>query len=178
MVKPQSTQQNIYHPAIQSTKPISFKNDVFVSCPMAAFEKDEEYIASRKEVLEFASAIRTHAKFPNVYYAGIDIDSATDFDPPDISAEDVLNAISESKYFVLIYLSKIVSSSLLEAGCALALRKPSVYFVRSKEDLPFLMKKAEQAFQSSVKIHECKTMADILKYLEKHGSRLFPTIQS
>lgn len=153
----------------------NFKYNVFVSSLMAAHGNDEEYKHSREEAVKFAACLRIKCKFPNIYYAGLDISTKGDFDAADISAEDVLDAIKDSRYFVLIYPSKIVSSSLLETGCALALRKPSVYFVHSRSDLPFLMQKAEQAFPNNVKIHECESMSMILKLLEKHGERLFPS---
>jgi hypothetical protein len=161
---------------IADVPPAENRYDVFVSSPMAAHANEDEYQLSRQEALKFAACLRTKCKFNPIYYAGLDIATKADFEAADISVEDVLDAVKHSRYFVLIYLSKIVTSSLLETGCALALRKPSVYFVRSRDDLPFLMKKAEQAFPNIVKIHECDNMTAILKLLERHAERLFPSI--
>ena len=50
---------------------------------------------------------------------------------------------------------KIVSSVLFEAGIAVALGKPSVYFIRERNGVPFLMRKAEQAnIPAGVRIYE------------------------
>lgn len=180
IVKPQAVPPSAELPAsvpgsVAEEPAPNHKYDVFVSCPMAAHKNDTEYQRSREEAIQFETLLQTKCKFPNIYYAGRNLSSTGDFEAEDLSAEDVLNAIKQSKYFALIYLSKIVSSSLLETGCALALRKPSVYFVHSRDDVPFLMKKAEQAFPNLVKIYECEDMSAILKLLEKHAERLFPS---
>jgi hypothetical protein len=155
--------------------PTNFRYDVFLSSPMAGHDNETEYKRSREQAITFAASLRAKCHFTSIYYAGNDIANMEDFEAADISAEDVLDAVRQSKFFILIYQSKIVSSTLLETGCALALRKPSVYFVRSRDDLPFLMRKAEQAFPNIVKIYECEDMAAILKLLEKHADRLFPS---
>jgi nucleoside 2-deoxyribosyltransferase len=83
-------------------------------------------------------------------------------------------AIQESKYFVMIYQSKIVSSCIFEAGYAIALRKRSLYLVRDKKDLPFLLQQAGEALNSLVRIREVPDIAEITKLISKHKMLLFP----
>jgi hypothetical protein len=77
----------------------------------------------------------------------------------------------------MIYPARMVSSVLAEAGFALAAGKPSLYFVRRAEDLPFLLTRAESlrppAFPPVV-IHECPTPDDILRVIRVDGANLFP----
>jgi hypothetical protein len=84
----------------------------------------------------------------------------------------ILQALLESRYFVLLYPKKIVSSVLVEAGWALALGKTSIYFVDERSDLPFLLKQAEQAF-SSVRIYDKSDTDAIVKLLTIHRTELF-----
>ncbi|MBZ5555607.1 MAG: hypothetical protein LAO21_23115 [Acidobacteriia bacterium] len=148
------------------------KHDVFISSPMAAYDEDEKYKRNRTDVLMLVEAFRKECKFKSVVYAGTEIASMKDFEAADISAADDIQALRESKCFVLHYSEKIVSSVLFEAGVALALQKPSLYFVKDRDYLPFLMRQAEQAFHH-VKIYEFSTTNDILTLIKNHREKLF-----
>lgn len=94
-----------------------------------------------------------------------------DFDTADVSIDTDVNALKESKNFIMIYPDKIVSSVLFEAGMALALGKPSFYFGNT-ENFPFLMQQANQKF-SHVKIHDCETLDKIIAVIKKNKNNLF-----
>ncbi len=151
---------------------VVFKYDVFLSSPMAALPPGEEYESNRKFVLKFIEALRTQCDFKNIFYAGRHIESTIDFDPADISVKDDLEAIHASRYFLMIYPAKIVSSVLVEAGWAIALRKPSIYFVNSHDHLPFLLQEAVQAFKH-VKLYKFQQLDDIAAMIAKHRLKLF-----
>jgi hypothetical protein len=153
-------------------KGLSFKHDIFLSSPMAALPSTKEYEANRKLILELIDTFRRECGFDKIFYAGRDIGSVSDFDPEGISVKDDLKAIEESRYFVMIYHSKVVTSALVEAGCAVALRKPSLYFVRTEDDLPFLLKQAVQAF-IDVKIYRSENIKDVMKLVCKQRLKLF-----
>jgi hypothetical protein len=147
------------------------RHDVFISSPMAAMQDDEKYKDNRKDVLKLVEVFHKECKFKSVYFAGHDIESMKDFEAPNISAGDDIQELRASKYFVLHYPEKIVSSVLFEAGVALELGIPSLYFVKDRSHLPFLMRQAEMAFPN-VKIYEFKTADDIVALFKKHGERL------
>lgn len=140
------------------------KYDVFLSVPMAAVG-DALYAEYRSAALEVNDCLQKHCNKKNIYYAGLNIAAKTDFDPEDAAALDDLEAVSQSKYFVMIYPKKVASSVLFEAGMALALAKKSIYFVRDRNHLPFLMQKAEQAFKE-VKLYEYDNVGDISNVLK------------
>lgn len=148
------------------------RHDVFISSPMAAIQDDEKYKENRKNVLKLVEVFRKECKFKSVYFAGHEIESMKDFEAPNISAGDDIQELRASKYFVLHYPEKIVSSVLFEAGVALELGIPSLYFVKDRDHLPFLMRQAEMAF-SNVKIYEFNTADDIVALFKKNGERLF-----
>jgi hypothetical protein len=150
----------------------TLKYDVFLSSPMAAFKNDVEYKRNREYVLQIINTFQKECQYESVIFAGHKITSITDFEAPNISAADDIKALRNSKYFVLHYSEKIVSSVLFEAGVALALNKPSIYFVKNKRDLPFLMEQAEMAF-SNVKIYECNSVDEILNIIKINRVKLF-----
>lgn len=144
--------------------------DVFLAAPMAALNNQDFKIFNAK-ILEIKRLLEVECGFKNVFYAGENMKSQDDFETADISIETDIDAIKDSKYFVLIYPEKIVSSVLLEAGVALALGKPSFYF-GNRDDFPFLMREANNKFHY-VKIHNVKTLDEIIKCVEKNKHRLF-----
>ena len=141
-----------------------YRYDVFLSVPMAAVG-DALYAEYRAAASEVSDCLQKHCNKKNVYYAGANIAAKSEFDPEDAAALDDLEAVTQSKYFVMIYPKKVASSVLFEAGLALALSKKSIYFVKDRNHLPFLMQKAEQAFKE-VKLYEYDKVAEITSILK------------
>jgi len=156
------------------TEQVAIRHDLFLASPMASFDSDEEYKQEREEILALITTFRKSCKFNSVIYAGRDIEGMKDFDAPDISVKDDFEALKESRYFVMVMPRKLTSSVLVEAGAALAKGKPSIYFVKDRDDLPFLLGQAEMAF-GFVKIYEYSTFSDITKLVTHHGNDLWPT---
>jgi len=151
-----------------------FKYDVFIASVMASLKTEKEYQESRKAVLELELHLKEACNFQSIFFAGRKLKSMAQFEAQDVALEDDVSALSESKYFFLLYPQKVLSSVIFEAGLALALGKPSVYFVRDRSHLPFLMRKAEQAsLTARVKIYEYNTSEDIANLIKHHGVRLW-----
>ncbi len=72
-----------------------------------------------------------------------------------------------SRTFALVYPEPIVTSALFEAGYALALKLPSRYFVRDRDDLPYLMKELAGFPGATVRIHEKGEWRDYDELAEK-----------
>ena len=151
------------------------KYDLFISSPLAAFGSDAELQESRKCIEEIVALAETQFDFA-VYWAGRTISSKKDFDAADLSAKKDVAAILDSKYFLMIYPGKIVSSVLFEAGIALRSCLTSIYIVSKQSDLPFLMTQASQAF-TNVRTYECEAPSDALTMLRKHGKSFFDQLR-
>lgn len=137
--------------AVKATKG-GYAHDVFLSTPMAAYKSDAEFVPARAEFKKVFDALRERCGL-RVYWAGEKVERMADFDTKDVSVLDDLRALHQSRSFVLLYPKKLATSSLFEAGYALALKRMSHYFVRKREVLPFLMR--ELAGPSEyVRIHE------------------------
>ena len=171
IVKPKNKESDVYSWVRDRIKVClsRFKYDVYISVVMAGLQTDEDYRKYRTEALQIEKVLKEKCNFQSIFYAGRDISAKAEFDAQDISLEDDLRALRESRYYLLIYPEKVVSSVLFEAGLALALGKPSVYFVRDRHNLPFLMAKAgEASLIAGVKIYECGEPGEIHKLIERH----------
>jgi hypothetical protein len=151
-----------------------YKYEVFLSSPMAAYHTDEEYKAARADVKQVFDAIRQCEL--RVFWAAEKIEKMDDFDALGVSVDDDLNAIEQSRHFLLIYPEKLPTGALFEAGYAFHLGCPAHYFVRDRDDLPFLMQELT-GLGRPVTIHErkeWKDYADLAKKVKKHKDAWFP----
>jgi hypothetical protein len=142
---------------------------------MAAFADDADYVAARADVLKIFKALTEDCGM-RVYWAGEKIEHMADFDTIDISVLDDLKALEQCRCFVLVYPAKLASSALFEAGYALALKRPSHYFVRDRDDLPFLLRELPGAV-SGVTIHtrqDWRDYDDLARKLKRNKDRWFP----
>lgn len=169
--------------------------DVFLAIPMAANPKDEAAFKALSH--DLVACFQTDLNLHRIYCAWLrvdgddseesvrpaggddesDADGGGKWDSAQIALPDVRNALKCSKYFVLVYPEKIVSSVLVEAGMALGFEKPSVWFVRDKDHLPYLLKKGEGASERdgipSIKIYVIKELRHIKGLLRTHKNRIF-----
>ncbi|HTU67765.1 MAG TPA: TIR domain-containing protein [Steroidobacteraceae bacterium] len=140
--------------------------DVFLSAPMAAYKTDDEYIPARAEIEKLYIAL-TQTCGLRVYWAAEKIKKIDDFDNFDDSAMDDLQALQVSRTFALVYPKPMTTSALFEAGYALALKLPCHYWVRDRDDLPYLMKELAGFKGATVKIHEQGEWQDYDELAEK-----------
>jgi hypothetical protein len=145
--------------------------DVFISSPLAGLSGDKAIREHHDRIVPLVSYLENELRF-RVFWAGQRIRCVADFEAPDISARDDVEAIKDSKYFLLLYPEKVVSSVLFEAGIALRCCLGSIYIAQSKTHLPFLMCSASAAFDN-VRTYEAANLEDTLKLVKKHGRRFF-----
>jgi hypothetical protein len=151
-----------------------FTYDVFVAAVMAGHKGDPEYQKSREAVLSLIEVLKKRCGFTSVFYAGESIPTTKKFDPKILALQLDLQAMRESKNFILYYPEKIASSVLYEAGWALTLGKPSIYIIRDDDGLPFLLNDAAQAFKEQrVRIFKFPDTESMLNDVASYGDRLF-----
>ncbi len=144
--------------------------DVFVSCPMAAAQSEERYQSLRAEALRVVDCLEKDCGM-TAFFAGRNVDSPDGFDEPDYAVVRDLGALRASRYFLLLYPERMVSSVLVEAGYALALDKKAVYFVKDSKHLPFMLRHLDRVFPA--KVYEYTSVEKILRLLREHGKNLF-----
>jgi hypothetical protein len=121
----------------------------------------------RKVTIECIRLMKDSGRFREVYYAGEHYDSPEIFDPENIAFKQDLGRLSNSKRFMMIFPAPLVSSTLVEAGYALALGIPSHYFVRRKDDLPYMLRKASEA-DKNIDIYEFKDFGRLRLLIERY----------
>jgi len=166
--------------------------DVFLAVPMAAAspqEVDALRILAQELVTIFQSELNLHRVYcawlrlkeqeeaPSKSNSNNLTDAGGIWDPAQFALPDIRNALKNSTYFVLVYPEKRVSSVLVEAGMALSFKKPSVWFVKDEEDLPFLMRNGEGAANRdgipNIKVYVVKELRHIKSLLRDHKRKIF-----
>lgn len=175
IVKPKSKDQPEYSWIVNRLSKCKkqYRYDVFVAAVMAGHSSDDTYKESRLEVLAISDHLEKKG-LKKVYYAGKKLESANDFEPKSLALEADLDALICSRYFLLYYPDKVVSSVLYEAGIALAHGKPSVYFVTDRDHLPFLMQQSGQAnIKPGVRIFQADNIDQVVQRIDSHGEELW-----
>ncbi len=154
----------------------SFRNseenyDIFISAPMAAFENNQKYEENRIFIIKLKQILKKECNLKS-FYAGDYIQTDLEFEAENISLRKDIGILKASKYFLMVYPEKLVSSVLVEAGLAMAMEKPSVYFVRDINHWPFLLKQAGEAI-SEVHIRKYNNTEDIFNYIKNNREEIF-----
>lgn len=156
---------------------------VFLAAPMAACSSEENYTKEWTRAMRVYRTLQDRCALAKVFYAGRDIKNYGKWEPNHVSADVNFEQLRNCKYFILVYLPanastrtlqkqpKAPSSVFVEAGYALALGIPSMYFVRCEEDLPFMLRKIQGSAQ--VRICDLGNTEAIVDFLEKQGENLF-----
>ena len=121
----------------------------FIAAPMSALSDEATYKQNREAVLALVNHLIKEYGFLDVYYAGKNVASKSQFTDSPVALEQDLSALRESDIFILVYPDKVLSSVLIEAGCAIAWGKPMLLLVRNQKDLPYLLQEAEKLDDSS-----------------------------
>ena len=146
------------------------KFDLFIACPMSALPAGE-YAAIRLLIVDLCDELRTSNLAPRIYFSGYDKTTPADFDHPYFGSQKDFAALAESDRFLLIYPKACASGCLAEAGFAISLRIPSVYFIRSENDLPFNLRSVDTSHGVLKQVYQDE--AAIKSMLIRHWTQLF-----
>jgi hypothetical protein len=142
--------------------PVDYRYDVFISTPMAGLSDEVEYERVRSDVLDLIATLKKDSGVETVFYAGESLPTMAEFEVADLSLGEDLDALRDSRNFIFIYPSEIVTSALVEVGAALVLQKPSVLHVKNEVKLPYLLQDAAGALHSTpVHVYPYNTFAEI-----------------
>jgi len=145
---------------------------IFVASPMDSLGTDTAFQIDREGVLRIVQALEQEMVEAKVHYAGSAIASRAAFDPELRGFEINCRALHTATAFVLLYPARIASSVLVEVGAALALELPIVMFVRSREDLPYLLRAFVET-TARVRCFECATIDEAVAVVHLKGAGLF-----
>jgi hypothetical protein len=143
----------------------NYRYDIFLASPMAALD-GKDFTEVNKIVKNIKKTIENKYGY-KVFYAGSDMETADDFQKVDLSLEMDIDALINSKQFMMIYPEKMVSSVLAEAGMALIQGKPSYYFGKT-DNLPFLLREAQNNVRyKHIKLYDVDGINEIADFIEK-----------
>jgi hypothetical protein len=131
--------------------------NLFVAAPMSAYADNAEFKNNRSRLVEFISGLRGSGKFDKIFCPAVELDDIDKFDQNEYAFAADLLALEQSDAFVLYYMPPLPvrpSSVLVEAGMAIALRLPSLFVVKRRGDLPYILKDADKVALSNVASHK------------------------
>ena len=154
--------------------------DVFLASPMTAAVESGTYEEERQAAMAVMETLQGFLDL-RVYYAGESLNFEDDFDVPDLAAEMNFDALRESRYFVLVYTAPQTtpkpSSVWVEAGYALALRRPCLFLVRETQMLPYCLQSLQQVAVGArlppVLVHHANSLQRAEMILRRHGKDIF-----
>lgn len=144
------------------------KIELFISAPIAGVDKEQEYIAYRKNIIRLLEDAAQQVPIQKIHSVISEISSRSKYDSPEESANSDLEAISKSTHFILFYPCRVASSVLIELGYALALKKRTLIVATCMEDLPYMAQGLQsQRFNTSYLIAplERVTAGDMKNFL-------------
>ena len=123
-------------------KKLGTEHDVFISIPMTGLDSEEKYNEMHREAVEIGRVFTQEPKINNIYCAAITYKTLDQIQNALVAGD--LEHLKKSKRFILIYPEKLVTSCLVEAGYAISLGVPCIFFVRNEDHLPYILKEIGQ----------------------------------
>jgi hypothetical protein len=161
--------------AVVADEPDDEEFDVFVAVPMAAIDAGD-YQPNRQLALQVCDALRQNCAVRNIFCAASDITSPDEFEEPSVGLARNSGPFHSARYFVMILPEKSASSVLVEAGMAIAHGMSSTYFVRKRDDLPWILQdvgSSGSAAYPPVRIVEYRSDEELIKKIKNNGPQLF-----
>ena len=159
---------------VRGARQVANRFDVFVSAPMSSL-KGVRYRGFRKSLDNVLETLEKNTSLSRFYFAGKLFGDIQEFDDSLVGAKRDLRALASSDRFLMIFPEKLVTSSLVEAGFALALGLPSVLFVRDSNDLPYALKDIGQ-LSDYTNVHRYKKANEIAQRIAHYGEALWPSV--
>jgi len=148
--------------------------EVFLAAPMATASA---YDPIRELTLKVANALCDHCGVGEVYCAATTITDRGVFEEPSTALQKNMVPFRAARAFAMLLPEPVPSSVFVEAGMALAFGLPSVYFVKRREDLPWMLRDVSGAAVPRLgcaRIVEYRDDADLLRKIAVNGRQLFP----
>lgn len=153
----------IYPEQVRSVR----RGKVFIGSPMASLQKGE-YVKMREHVLRIKDAILEHTSATEVYCPCERISSPSRFDDVKKAIYDDFKVLKESEYYIFLYPQNTASSVLLEMGYAIALSKKTKIFTRRRSELPFMLRKADEAIRNMM-VFQYRSIDQIIEKIKSEG---------
>jgi hypothetical protein len=150
-------------------------NEIFVAAPMTSLPNSRAYDVHRQEVMSAIAHLRGKFGKESVYSAVVRINKMAKAEPEKIGFQRDMKALQDAAKLVLFYPHAVASSSIFEAGCAFAMGKPAVYFVKKGASLPYVLEGAARNMPSLVSKLEYRDSNELLRIIDAQFDLLFPT---
>jgi hypothetical protein len=155
-------------------KMVKYQYDLFVSAPMAS-QDDAARKTYNDRIKAIVDKIKAETQF-SAYFAGYEHDATSDDDIPELALKHNVRRMRASKLYMFVYTQYEPTSAFIELGMALALCKPSIWFVKKGVRQPYLMRGYQAGGREGlpqIKVYEIDDLEEIAQYVGIHGTELF-----
>ena len=128
--------------------------NIFIAAPMSGFDNDADFQAAKADIAQLSETLRSMRKVGQVYFAGENVQSTAHFTPNNNALISDISMLARCQRFFFIYPKKVLTSALVEVGFALGRGIRSHFFVKDREDLPYLLRDCHEVCKSFDEIPE------------------------
>lgn len=147
------------------------KYDFYISTPIVGLENEIEFRESKLLIDELIH-ILTENNSVKIFSYISQISNIPLSGAASTNIKKIYEALRNSNKYVGIFPSRVITGAYVEAGFALALHKPSIYFVKDMDHLPTILKKAPTVY-NFVDIQIYKNDEDLKRLFKENGKTLF-----
>ena len=146
--------------------------DFYISTPVVSLVSQKEFIKHKKTIEEIISILKQSKSKSRIFSYISEIPSFPSSGASNYNIKKIYSALRRSKKYIGIFPSNTMSGAHCEAGFALALGKPCLFFVKDLNDLPTILKKAPSVY-SFVSIQLYTNDEDLKRIFKESGEDLF-----
>jgi hypothetical protein len=146
--------------------------DLYISTPVVSLAHQNEFKRHKKTIEELIAILKQSRSDSKIFCYIAEISSLPTSGASNYNIKKIYSTLRRSKKYIGIFPSKVMSGAHCEAGFALALGKPCLFFVKDINDLPTILRKAPSVY-SFVNIQLYDSNEDLKRIFQESGKDLF-----
>ena len=146
--------------------------DFYISTPVVSLVNQKEFAKHKKTIEEIIAILKQSKSNSRIFSFISEISILPTSGASNYNIKKIYSTLRRSKKYIGIFPSNVMSGAHCEAGFALALGKPSLFFVKDINDLPTILRKAPSVY-SFVTIQIYDNDEDLKRIFKESGKDLF-----
>jgi hypothetical protein len=146
--------------------------DYYISTPVVSLVNQKEFSKHKKTIEEIVAILKQSKSNSRIFSYITEISKLPVSGASNYNIKKIYSTLRRSKKYIGIFPSNIMSGAHCEAGFALALGKPCLFFVKDMNDLPTILRKAPSVY-SFVSIQLYDNEEDLKRIFKESGEDLF-----
>lgn len=150
---------------------------IFLSTPIAGFSSEVEYEEYRKQLMGLHEKLCKIYGKDSIFAAFANTSTFSDYDSPEVSAQNDIEAIKNCDLFIIFYPGKIATSALVELGIAVAEQKYIILVSPKLSTFPYMVQGLPAMYKKQVHWINTSDCDVLLEAISQIASQLAHDIQ-